>query len=169
MKIDGRTAAELLGIFGIIASLVFVGMQLSLDRRVAEADQYFNRSESRKADLRALLESEFYMEETERRWTNGDRPSWWNDNYESIAIELGLSPINIRVIIIEGTMSFIHLDGIYHQYQAGLIEEEVWEASRDSIRSLIRPPIFRAVFLNEGPDLPLRAVVRDIVEEGENQ
>lgn len=62
MKTSKKYIVEIAGIFAVVVSLIFVGMQLQLDRKVALADQYFNRAESAKADRRALLESDDYTQ-----------------------------------------------------------------------------------------------------------
>ena len=50
MRTSKKDIVEIVGIFAVVASLIFVGMQLMLDRKVALAEQYFNRAESVKAD-----------------------------------------------------------------------------------------------------------------------
>ena len=55
MNAKQKEVVEIVGIFAVVASLIFVGMQLMLDRKVALAEQYFNRAESAKADRRAIL------------------------------------------------------------------------------------------------------------------
>ena len=73
MKINLKDSIEIVGIFAVVASLLFVGLQLQLDRKVALADQYFNRAESAKADRRALLDSDDYMIGVEQWWADGGR------------------------------------------------------------------------------------------------
>ena len=165
MKIEYKTAFEFLGIFGIIASLIFVGMQLSLDRNVAQADQYFNRSESRKADLRSMMENEFYLEEYARRWSEGSRPRWWNEENQINFEENGSDARGVRVSILEVHINFIHLDGIYYQYRAGLLDENIWNTALESIRTSLRNPFERNIYLNAGLDLPLRRLVIEIANE----
>lgn len=55
MKASKKELVEIVGIFAVVASLIFVGMQLQLDRKVALAEQYSNRAESVKADRRIIL------------------------------------------------------------------------------------------------------------------
>lgn len=74
MKISSRDFAEIFGAVAVTASLLFVGQQLHLDRKVALADQYFNREESAKADRRSLLESDAYFQDIEESWSLGWRP-----------------------------------------------------------------------------------------------
>ena len=69
MKIDNKALVELVGVLTVTASLVFVGMQLMLDRKVAIAEQYFNRTESAKQDRRTLLLSPVFYQEVEDWWS----------------------------------------------------------------------------------------------------
>ena len=58
MKLTAKEIVEYAGTIAIVASLLFVGLQLQLDRKMALAEVYAARSESRQATLRSLLESD---------------------------------------------------------------------------------------------------------------
>ena len=92
MKFD-KQSIEVIGILGVIASLTFVGMQLMLDRQVALADQYFNRTESRLATVRSQLESEAYIDLMVMQWENGSRPAFLSGELELLIPE-NYSPRN---------------------------------------------------------------------------
>jgi len=61
MRLDSKQVIDIIGVTAIVASLIFVGLQLMLDRNVSIAAQYAARSESLKADLRTRMESNGYM------------------------------------------------------------------------------------------------------------
>ena len=63
-----RQIIEAIGISAVVASLIFVGMQLLLDRRIAVADQYFNRAEAQRENLRTRTESEAFFANQEEMW-----------------------------------------------------------------------------------------------------
>ncbi len=165
LKLSTKQFIEIVAIFGVIASLIFVGMQLKLDRKVAQSDQYFNRAESRKADLRAFIESEAYMQTHDLWWEIGRRPSWWTDELEKNNQDYGANGRMVRAGILETLIGFIHLDSIYYLYQQDLLEEEIWIAARESIESGLNDPFIRSVYLNEGIDLPLRGEVERLISE----
>ena len=54
MQSDTRKILEIVGVLSVVASLLFVGMQLLLDRRITTAEQYQNRAESRKSDFPSM-------------------------------------------------------------------------------------------------------------------
>jgi len=58
LKLSTKQIIEYVGILSIVASLIFVGIQLRQETRIALAEVYSMRTEQRLATLRALLESE---------------------------------------------------------------------------------------------------------------
>ena len=82
MKSDSKKIFEIVGNLSVVASLLFVGMQLYLDRQIAAAEQYQFRAESRKADLRVQLESDAYIARRVEAWKAGIRPIWWNEEHD---------------------------------------------------------------------------------------
>ena len=83
MKTNIKQTIEIIGFAAVVVSLIFVGIQLRLDSRVALADQYAFRSESVKNDLRSRIESEDFLEMEVKRWENGSRPPWWTEEIAS--------------------------------------------------------------------------------------
>ena len=163
MKASKKEIVEIVGIFGVIASLVFVGMQLMLDRKVALAEQYFDRGESAKADRRAILESDDLMRYYEERWALGERPSFWNEDWE-IARQVEEGTISVRSLIatyVNDQLAIIGFDSVYFQYQQGLIEEEMWNELRTGMkRSMASDELTRAIFQSRA-----RTTIRPVVEE----
>lgn len=144
-----RQIIEIIGIATIIASLVFVGMQLLLDRRVAMADQYFNRIEAQRATLRTRLESDAYFVNQEEMWELGIRPDWWNESSD-VAVLVRESKLSARSLYYQITVAEITLldhDSNYFQYQQGLLD--TWNRDRAAIRTAIRnSEVTKNVFLN---------------------
>jgi len=60
-NISLRGLIETVGLASVVASFIFVGLQLRLDQKIAIASQYQARAESALANRRAELESEFYI------------------------------------------------------------------------------------------------------------
>ena len=99
MQLDTKRLIEYVGVLTVVASLLFVGMQLYLDRQIASAEQYQNRAESRKSDLRTLLESDAYLTLSAERWDAGNRPRWWNEEIEAFIEKESLSNTSIRAVV----------------------------------------------------------------------
>ncbi len=163
MKASKKELVEIVGIFAVIASLIFVGMQLLLDRKVALAEQYFSRAESVKADRRSVLESQDYMQYMEESWALGRRPAYWDEDWE-IARHVEDGTLSVRSVIaaiIGSQLAIIGYDSVYFQYQQGLLGEELWNKLRSNLkRDMARDELTRAVFEHHA-----RSTISPVVEE----
>lgn len=163
MKASKKELVEIAGIFAVVASLIFVGMQLQLDRKVALAEQYSNRAESVKADRRMILESDALMQYYEDSWALGWRPAYWDEDRE-IAGHLKKGAFSVRSVIaaiVEDQLSIIGYDTVYFQYRQGLLDEELWSGLRGGLkRAMAQNELTRAVFAHHA-----RSTIRPVVEE----
>ena len=117
MKLRVKETIEIVGVFAVVASLIFVGMQLYFDRQVALAEQYSNRAESMKSDLRSQLESDVYMNERALIWDAGVRPTLWNDKLAARAELVGYGGKEVRSQIIVNRLMLLQFDNLYFQYK----------------------------------------------------
>lgn len=152
---------EIVGVIGIVLSLIFVGMQLNFEAEVALSEQYANRTESIKSDLRTLLESEAHMSALEVRWQYGDRPSWWKDEYEEQVTDSGSTARQVWATIYNIQLGLYQADNLYFQYQQGLLDEEFWRISRNRVEEALQDDFARDVYLDSY--LPIREVILEIV------
>ena len=86
-----RWAIELIGIVSIIASLLFVGMQLTLDRRIAAGAQFHERMLIAHDASLAYFQNEEWIKMQAALWENGFTPRWWNSDIENFADQRKLS------------------------------------------------------------------------------
>ena len=150
MKSDSKKIFEIVGNLSVVASLLFVGMQLYLDRQIAAAEQYQFRAESRKADLRVQLESDAYIARRVEAWKAGIRPIWWNEEHDLQMQNGKFSETSVATFIIMSQLELVHFDNIYFQYNQGLIEEEFWQRALIVIEDrLTNDPIAREIWLND--------------------
>lgn len=169
MSFDQKRLIEIIGATSIVASLVFVGMQLNIDTEVALSDQYATRTESIKSDIRARLESEDFMSYQEVAWENGQRPPWWNDNYENRVTTSGASPRQVYANIYNLQLGLFHVDNLYYQYQRGLLDEEFWARSRATVKDVMQVDFNRDVYLNSAFRLPIQELLTAIASEIANE
>ena len=171
MKASKKELVEIVGIFAVVASLIFVGMQLMLDRKVALAEQYFNRAESAKADRRAILESDDLMQYYEELWTLGWRPPYWDESWE-LARRVEEGTVSVRSALAEimrNQLSIIGYDSVYFQYQQGLLEEESWNQLRLFLkRNMARDELSRAVYQSHAR-MTIRPVIEEVLREIESE
>jgi len=149
MKTDTKQLIEIVGIFGVIASLIFVGMQLMLDRRVAVGSQYHERMVlGHEYYLRQAENSDFLRSEA-KLWDQGFFPAFWNDDIEKYKNERDLSTEDIvRRGLLDRTI-LLRLNNNYFQYSRGLLEGDVLTGIKLGLKvNMSQSPLFRAVANN---------------------
>ena len=114
MKLETKQLVEIIGIVAVVASLVFVGMQLQLDRRAAVGEQYSSRAQAWQAVLQSELESDEYLATFSKRWENGVRPNWWVDDNRITGEDS--TPTDVEVLRLTWTMLLTGQDNLYFQY-----------------------------------------------------
>ena len=114
---------QVFGIFALVASLVFVGMQMKLDREIALSAIYQARSDASMIIRMAPLESEALLSATAKRVFGSD---------EKLTPE---EEIAFRALL-AGNM--IYLENVHFQYINGFISEEHWQTNREEIKQLMR-------------------------------
>ena len=163
MKFDNKQLIDIVGTASIVLSLLFVGFQLLLERRVAEADIYFNRAESMKADTRILLESGIFIQSQTDQWESGWRPNYWNSEIEEYVEAQSLPTELIVISNLRNSLNVIQIDNLYFQYKQGLFPEQDWIAAKESIRTQLSNPLLRAQYTTT----PLRNI-QELLAELEN-
>jgi hypothetical protein len=159
--------AEIFGAFAVAASLMFVGLQLYLDRKVALADQYFIRGESAKEDRRSRLESDAYLQHLEESWALGWRPHYWDE--ESLVakqIEAGersVTAVMARELALR--MNIIGYDSLYYQYQQGLLNEESWDHMRSGLKITMSEDDFIRTIYQAYSRANVKPVIDEIAKE----
>lgn len=120
---------EVIGIFGVIASLVFVGIQIRQDQEIAKASMYQARSEmlsqamasaASNTEAIAVLAKASYGDAGTEIFREGIEAPLTAEEYL-----LGL--FQIRSI-------FALTDNSFHQYQQGFLPEDHWLAVRSTVK-----------------------------------
>ena len=168
MKIETKQLIEIAGITGVIASLIFVGMQLRQDRRVAIASQYSARAESVKADYRTRLESDSFISARSTQWENGRREDWWTEVDEQRVQDSGISWEELVALQLDGKLALIQFDNLYFQYTQGLLSKEFWVGARESLKNALRSPATAAFWSNHEPRIPIMNMFDELIAEIES-
>ena len=111
-KIDTQDLIQLLGMVGIIGSLIFVGLEMRQSHRIALAAQHQARSEMFMDQVNVHTEAGL----TFRDYSNEERYA-------------GLNGLWAASIVFENDFA---------QYELGLMEEDLWEKKKAVIRTLSR-------------------------------
>jgi len=130
---------QIIGLFGVIASLIFVGLQLKQDRDIAIAAAYQARTASSSESLAALAANTAVIR-TFAKAEYGDP--------EAVVQPEGL-PVSLTAVEWMSATYSINsmanlIDNSYYQYQAGFLPEEHWLAVRSLVKGLMsRNPLWR--------------------------
>lgn len=169
MNSNQKLIFELASTLAVVASLLFVGTQLYLDRKVALSEQYFNRAESRMETLRNQIASEDYLNAMVAQFERGDRPGWWDENSQ-VAKNIQnniLSVKDFQIYLIQTNLNLVSFDNLYYQYNQGFINEEIWLGVRVQVKASLGSPIALGV-LSSTP-LPVGSLINQMVIEIENE
>ncbi len=111
---------QIVGMAAIVASLIFVGLQMKQSQEIAVAAQYHQRAALTVESLNAELES-------------GNLKFWGRQSATESTSEAELHDLG-RDSIREIKLLFI-MDNHHFQYQAGFMGEEAWQAIRGSLKN----------------------------------
>ena len=147
-----KDIAELIGVSAIVASLIFVGLQMKQSQEIAIAAQYHDRAALAIENFGNLMSSELNT-------TTG---------IENRLIEVmpDASP-EIRAFAYLSSYSFHTLgDNHLFQYQSGFMQEEAWEPRRAQIASvLMKSEISRDVCLRLEFRLSYQQLCEELINE----
>jgi hypothetical protein len=143
---DWKDIAELVGIVTIVASLLFVGLQLKQSHEIALATQYQSRAEATQNLHLASIEADWIA----------PIPALRNQVSDSMSAR----DINVFLWL------WIQFDNHYYQYQSGFLEESAWQAQVRNIKELYSH--CNARFVYEWRKKGLRSEFVELVELGED-
>lgn len=123
---EWKDIAELAGLAAIIASLVFVGLQLKQSQEIAIATQYQARADATQNFTLVLLEA-------------GYTP-------RIPALRAGLSDEVTAEDIHSVLWLWIQMDNHYYQYQAGFLSEDAWQAQLRNTKGVYSDCAMRFVY-----------------------
>jgi hypothetical protein len=120
---DWKTTFELIGVGAIVASLIFVGLQLKQSHEIALAAQYHARAALSIENFNAEMESgDLAFWGRRGQWVAGDEQSIEDRGREVLR--------SIKYLLI--------VDNHYYQYQAGFLEEEMWQSQLTGLKGQLK-------------------------------
>jgi hypothetical protein len=160
-----KDVAELFGIAAIVASLLFVGLELRQSHQIAIAAEYQERATTVNNLYNTKIESETALSVVGQPIyeivRSADFPDEYRHLYEAYTVEqLGYLSANALI-------SLTNFDNLYFQYQSGFILDESWQAFRYRLLRELESPITRLAF-EEDPNwyrASYRRLCREIITE----
>jgi hypothetical protein len=153
--------AEAIGHVAIVASLIFVGLQLMQSQDIAIASQYQDRAAaaveyngSQMHNARAIAEKGANIIAFA---ATSEASATLNDFVKD------RSPESVGMWFYENRVFFTMLDNFHYQYSAGFMEEESWDAFRRELRKQLAKESIVAYY--ENYRLSMRASFEELCDE----
>ena len=144
-----RDWLQIIGQFGVVASLIFVGMQMKQDQEIALSAAY----QARTATLIEFLTAMATDDVTRSAFAKAG--SSINE----------LTPDEATAAIMINMAGRELMQNSHYQYNKGYLDEEHWQSVRRIIRQQLRNPIAREGLLSDAIRPSFRRIVEDIDRE----
>jgi len=141
---------QVVGIFALVASLVFVGLQMKQSQEIAIASQYHNR---------AAMAVEYFSTQFEP----DNLPNWGRATGREPTPDMSIEQLGRRWL--HGASYLIMADNHYYQYQSGFLEDEAWQAQRDTLKRNLSNPGSPVHYVLDSPNATYRASFLELCEE----
>lgn len=143
---------QVVGLFGVIASLIFVGLQMKQDRDIALSQAYQARSDQITA-IMAEFGTDPAIQSAMAKFDSKRPQDITPEEREAVSLWIGAI--------------FNFYENIHFQYLNGFIDEEHWEKSRTGLKNLLVDEFPRARFRNEMSSWrrSFRALAEELITE----
>jgi hypothetical protein len=148
-RTNWKDIAELVGIAAIVASLIFVGLQMKQSQEIALSAAYQARTATLVEFLTGAVADEVVR-------------SAMAKNFNGAA---DLTPDELFAATMMSRAAVELLQNSHYQYLQGYLDEEHWQSIRVLIKSQLRAPITRELMLNGNVRSSFRRVVEEIDRE----
>ena len=160
-KNDWKSVGELIGVVAIVASLIFVGLQLKQAQEIAIADQYQDRAGAAMEFHLAMMQSDraitVIANSLEQQVVSGAAASELVSLYESEGAEL----LATRLLIFRSNVTAF--ENYHFQYEQGFMTEDAWLPFRVRLKDLLSSEL-NAVFYAQRRS-KFRASFRTVCDE----
>ncbi len=160
---------ELIGVSALVASLIFVGLQMKQSQEIAIGEQYQARAIYGAEHLASYAENEHMLEVLAQNlkiaYDAGDFDEAINSDFETFGSKY------VAFSMVMASKSLATVDNYYFQYQEGFMEDEAWAAFRHRFRVAFRDKYIQHAFLGDPQQwrLSFRDLGYDLIEEIENE
>jgi len=138
---------QVIGIFAVVASLIFVGMEMRQAHKISLSQAYQSRT-SAAAEWNSALAANSSALSALRKSSGGQADDLTNEEYDALSRSM-------RGVI------YLY-DNAHYQYQQGFVSEGFWVSTRTSMKILMKNPVANAVF-TERLESSMRPEFRSVV------
>lgn len=148
---------QVIGIFAVVASLIFVGLEMRQAQEISMSQAYQSRATTA-AEWNSAFAANPVALSAHRKASNGAADEITNEEYDALRSTI-LSVFNLY-------------DNAHYQFQKGFVSQEFWDMTRGNLRRQMMSPVANAIVLEKidrGVRPDFRDVLLDINEEIETQ
>jgi len=150
-RFNWRDLTEISGIIAIVASLIFVGLQLRQSQEIAIASQYQERASTAVEYYASQMQSEQAIaEKAEEILTAVDAGQTSSALRSFVA---GRSPESIGMWFYRNRVFFVMLDNFHFQHRSGFMADESWSAFRRQLHEALSSKSTATYYLDYGANL----------------
>jgi len=116
---DWKNIAELVGMAAIVASLIFVGLELRQSQEIALSQTHSERSTTVIEQIISVADNSHYLSALAKRAAgNPDE----------------VTPIEHQALLMVANAAMFSIEDAFYQHQRGFLPEERWNASRENLK-----------------------------------
>lgn len=160
-RFNWRDLTEIIGIVAIVASLIFVGMQLMQSQEIAIASQYQDRASTAVEYFGTQMQNQRAIEEKGAAIIEDVRAGKASPALQEFI--KGRSAESIGMWFYEKRVFFVMLDNFHFQYSNGFMADEAWDAFRQQLRDELSEGSTAAYYQNFS--WKLRASFEELCEQ----
>jgi len=114
---------QVIGIFALVASLIFVGLQMKLDREIALSAATQARTATTIQDILGSASNPIYMSAIDKIETGESET---------------LLPSERQAVSLHNTATLFNFENVYSQYRSGYVSEERWRGARETFKQILQ-------------------------------
>ncbi len=142
-----KDIAELIGIAAIVASLIFVGLQMQQSQEIAVGAQYQERANAAIENYMSQIQSDQALRNRGQRLIHEASSGSYPVLIKNLIKTEGPESVAVTYLLYRSKMAM--MDNCYFQYESGFMSEDAWLAMRRRLQNLLSDDVFAAMYRSE--------------------
>ena len=142
-----KDIAELIGIGAIVASLIFVGLQMQQSQDIAIGAQYQERASAAVENYMSQIQSDQALRIWGQRLIDVAGSGSYPIVIKNLIETAGPESVAVTYLLYRSRMAM--MDNCHFQYESGFMTEDAWLAMRRRLQNLLSDDVFAAMYRSE--------------------
>ncbi len=142
-----KDIAEFFGIGAIVASLIFVGLQMQQSQEIAVGAQYQERASAAIENYMSQIQSNQALINRGQRLINAASSSSYPIVIKNLIETAGPESAAVTYLLYRSKMTM--MDNCYFQFESDFMDEDAWLAMRRRLKNLLSDDVFAAMYRSE--------------------